>query len=98
MSSVLPAPLPVASSLTIARLATPHSVNKLYQPLFLDALKNHFQCRRRKVVKGDVIAVGIAEDKVRFVRDGKDEALPEDEIEYVAWQFLTLQRVLCTTR
>ncbi|GAA5862060.1 hypothetical protein JCM3774_006155 [Rhodotorula dairenensis] len=81
VSSILPAPLPVASSLTIARLATPHSVNKVYQPLFLDALKEHFQSKRRKVVKGDVIAVGIAEDKVRFVRDGKDEALPEDEIE-----------------
>lgn len=83
VSSILPAPLPVASSVTIARLATPHSVNKVFQPLFLDALKEHFQNKRRKVVKGDVIAVGIAEDKIRFVRDAKDDALPEDEIEYV---------------
>ncbi|TKA54821.1 hypothetical protein B0A53_02630 [Rhodotorula sp. CCFEE 5036] len=81
VSSILPAPLPVASSVTIARLATPHSVNKVFQPLFLDALKEHFQNKRRKVVKGDVIAVGIAEDKIRFVRDAKDDALPEDEIE-----------------
>ncbi|KWU43793.1 AAA-domain-containing protein [Rhodotorula sp. JG-1b] len=37
--------------------------------------------KRRKVVKGDVIAVGIAEDKIRFVRDVKDDAPPEEEIE-----------------
>lgn len=83
VSSILPAPLPVASSVTIARVATPHSVNKVFQPLFLDALKEHFQNKHRKVVKGDVIAVGIAEDKIRFVRDAKDDALPEDEIECV---------------
>ena len=83
VSSILPAPLPVAASVTIARLATPHSVNKVFQPLFLEALKEHFQNKRRKVVKGDVIAVGIAEDKIRFVRDAKDDAPPEEEIECV---------------
>ena len=83
VSSILPAPLPVAASVTIARLATPHSVNKVFQPLFLEALKEHFQNKRRKVVKGDVIAVGIAEDKIRFVRDVKDDAPPEEEIECV---------------
>ncbi|POY70700.1 hypothetical protein BMF94_6283 [Rhodotorula taiwanensis] len=80
VSSILPAPLPVASSVTIARLATPHSVNKVFQPLFLDALKEHFQRRRRKVAQGDVIAVGIQEERVRFIREAKDET-PEDEIE-----------------
>lgn len=79
---VLPAPLPLASSVTIARLATPHSVNKVYQPLFIEALKDHFQRKRRKVVQGDVIAVGIEEDKVRFVREGKEDAL-EEEVECV---------------
>ncbi|GAA5990325.1 hypothetical protein JCM10908_007319 [Rhodotorula pacifica] len=81
ISSILPVPLPVAASVTIARLATPHSVNKVFQPLFLEALKEHFQSKRRKVVRGDVIAVGIAEEEIRFVRDGKDDAHADDEVQ-----------------
>ncbi|GAA6063493.1 hypothetical protein JCM10212_004452 [Sporobolomyces blumeae] len=71
VSSVLPPPLPTAASVTLARIASPHSVNKTYQPLFLDGLKEHFQTRRRVVKKGDVIAVGIEESRVRF-------AIPSD--------------------
>ncbi|GAA6055837.1 hypothetical protein JCM3770_004784 [Rhodotorula araucariae] len=79
VSPILPAPLPAAASVTIARLASPHSVNKVFQPLFLEGLKEHFSRRRRAVKKGDVIAVGIDEERVRFAADGKEGA-QEDEV------------------
>ncbi|BGP03261.1 Peroxisomal ATPase PEX6 [Rhodotorula toruloides] len=78
LSPILPLPLPTASSLTISRLASPHSVNKLYQPLFLEGLKEYFSGRRRAVKRGDVICVGIDEEKVRFVGEGKGEGVEED--------------------
>ncbi|BGP11179.1 peroxisomal assembly protein [Rhodotorula toruloides] len=78
LSPILPLPFPTASSVTISRLASPHSVNKLYQPLFLEGLKEYFSGRRRAVKRGDVIAVGIDEEKVRFVGEGKGEAVEED--------------------
>lgn len=78
LSPALPLPLPTASSVTISRLASPHSVNKLYQPLFLEGLKDYFSKKRRVVKKGDVIAVGIDEDKVRFAGEGKSDAAEED--------------------
>ncbi|GAA5985229.1 hypothetical protein JCM11641_003639 [Rhodosporidiobolus odoratus] len=74
VSPTLPPPLPTAASLTLARLASPHSVNKLYQPLFLEGLKEYFQKRRRVVKEGDVIVVGIEEDRVRFLAEGKEVA------------------------
>ncbi|GAA5824221.1 hypothetical protein JCM5353_000355 [Sporobolomyces roseus] len=77
VSSILSPQLPTASSLTLARIASPHSVNKLYQPLFLEGLKDYFQNQRRVVKKGDVIAIGIEEGRVRFTaangNDGKEE-------------------------
>lgn len=82
VSPVLPAPLPTASSVTIARLASPLSVNKVFQPLFLEGLKDHFSRRRRAVKRGDVIAVGIDEERVRFLQEGK-EAGNEDDVECV---------------
>ncbi|GAA5903296.1 AAA family ATPase peroxin 6 [Sporobolomyces salmoneus] len=83
VSSILPPSLPIAASLTLARVASPHSVNKLYQPLFLEGLKDYFQNRRRVVKKGDVIAIGIEESRVRFMsnNDGKEES---DEFELPA--------------
>ncbi|BGP35154.1 peroxisomal assembly protein [Rhodotorula toruloides] len=78
LSPILPLPLPTASSVTISRLASPHSVNKLYQPLFLEGLKEYFSGRRRAVKRGDVICVGIDEEKVRFVGEGKGEGVEED--------------------
>ncbi|GAA5964160.1 hypothetical protein JCM3765_005357 [Sporobolomyces pararoseus] len=77
VSSTLPPSLPTAASLTLARIASPHSVNKLYQPLFLEGLKDHFQNRKRVVKKGDVIAISIDEGRTRYmshVSDGKEES------------------------
>ncbi|GAA5889484.1 hypothetical protein JCM5296_005959 [Sporobolomyces johnsonii] len=73
LSSIVPPSLPTASSVTLARLASPHSVNKLYQPLFLEGLKEHFQGRRRVIRKGDVVAIGIEEGRARFIGGGNGE-------------------------
>ncbi|GAA5959373.1 hypothetical protein JCM21900_000707 [Sporobolomyces salmonicolor] len=81
LSSILPPSLPTASSVTLARLASPHSVNKLYQPLFLEGLKEHFQSRRRVVRKGDVIAVGIEEGRARFIAGGNGEGRGDESEE-----------------
>ncbi|GAA5891486.1 hypothetical protein JCM8208_007299 [Rhodotorula glutinis] len=84
ISPILPAPLPTASSVTIARLASPLSVNKVFQPLFLEGLKEHFSRCTRAVKKGDVIAVGIDEERVRFAQEGKEGAPHEDEVDLPA--------------
>ncbi|KAK4048422.1 peroxisomal assembly protein [Microbotryomycetes sp. JL201] len=68
---------PTAQSVTVARIASPHSVNRLYQPLFLRGLKEYFQFKKRVLKMGDILAVGICEDMLRF-SEGKGE---EDEIE-----------------
>ncbi|GAA6037672.1 hypothetical protein JCM8097_002278 [Rhodosporidiobolus ruineniae] len=80
ISPILSPSFPTAGSLTLARLASPHSVNKLYQPLFLDGLKEYFQSKRRTVKNGDVIAVGIQEDRVRFFGEGKEEGDEEVDL------------------
>ncbi|GHJ84555.1 hypothetical protein NliqN6_0957 [Naganishia liquefaciens] len=57
-------PLPVAKSITLARLANPTGVNKKYEKQFTEALRAVFEGRgqvhgRRVVRQGDVIAVPV---------------------------------------
>ncbi|KAE9389752.1 AAA-domain-containing protein [Gymnopus androsaceus JB14] len=66
--------VPIAHSITIARVASPLSINKQYQTSFLDALKTHFSLRRRLVKQGDLVAVGIDTDST--MRDDDDEQFP----------------------
>lgn len=71
--SRLPSPaFPVAHSLTVARIASPHSVHRAYQSLFLDELKEYFKNSKRVLKKGDLIAVGICEEAARYA-EGKTE-------------------------
>ncbi|KAL0947238.1 hypothetical protein HGRIS_013359 [Hohenbuehelia grisea] len=67
--SLLPSPfgsaapsIPTARSVTIARIASALSTDRVYQSLFLHALRRHFEGKRRLVKKGDVIALGIDTD------------------------------------
>lgn len=71
---------PTAISVTVARVASPHSVNKNCQNLFLKALRNFFQIQERILFIGDLIAVIIDEEVARFgdLRDGESG---EDAIE-----------------
>lgn len=49
----------MARSITLARIASPISVQKRYQPLVLSALKEYFQNSSRLLKKGDIIALPI---------------------------------------
>jgi peroxin-6 len=72
-----PPAIPTATSVSLARIASPHSLQKKFQPLFLSSLKSYFHDRRRCVQRGDILCVGIAEEKGRWI-------IPEDEaFEYV---------------
>jgi peroxin-6 len=54
--------IPVAKTVTVARIASPFSTDRNYQLLFLRALKRHFSGIKRLVKQGDMIAVGIDTD------------------------------------
>ncbi|KAJ7734916.1 AAA-domain-containing protein [Mycena maculata] len=54
--------IPTAKAITIARVASPVSVDRAYQPAFLRSLKNYFSHSKRLVKHGDLIAVGINSD------------------------------------
>lgn len=73
-----PVPLPFADSLTIARVAGPLTIDRAYQNLFLDALRTHFEDRRRICRSGDVIAVAIEATKARFVKREVEQDGPKD--------------------
>lgn len=45
--------------MTVARVASPYSNDRTYQPFFLHALKDYFEGQKRLVKKGDLIAVGL---------------------------------------
>ncbi|TBU46999.1 AAA-domain-containing protein [Dichomitus squalens] len=66
--------IPVAKTVTIARVASAFSTDRTYQVLFLQALQEYFKQSTRLVKQGDVIAVGInTDDLVR-----QPSALDED--------------------
>jgi len=52
--------IPVARSITLARIASPVSVQKKYQSLALWALRRHFQESRRLLKEGDMVAVPLS--------------------------------------
>lgn len=53
-------PTPVARSVTLARIASPISVQKRYQPLVLKALREYFQVAKRVLKNGDMVAMPIS--------------------------------------
>lgn len=64
-------PLPTASSVTLARLASPASTNKLLQAQVVQSLRRWFDGGMRVLKVGDVIGVGVGEFDVR--EDGEEE-------------------------
>ncbi|KAK0545463.1 peroxisomal assembly protein [Tilletia horrida] len=68
-----PLPIPFAESLTISRLASPLSIDRTYQPLFLEALRTYFQPGPSP--SSSSLASGDAEQtersKRRIVKDGQ---------------------------
>lgn len=57
---------PVASSVSIARISSPTSMDKALQSALLDSLKLWFETKERIVCKGDVIAICLNEDNARL--------------------------------
>ncbi|TFK42849.1 P-loop containing nucleoside triphosphate hydrolase protein [Crucibulum laeve] len=58
--------IPTARSITIARIATPLSINRTYQHLFLNCLKTYFNKAKRLVKKGDIVCLSLDTDESRF--------------------------------
>ena len=58
--------IPTAKSVTIARIASPISTNRIYEPYFLQALQSYFQGQSRLVCKGDIIALPLDTDESRY--------------------------------
>jgi peroxin-6 len=58
--------LPVAKYITLARIATPWSVDKRYEDRFTRGLRSHFEREQgvgsRLIKQGDVVAVPISEE------------------------------------
>ncbi|KAG6813100.1 hypothetical protein H0H92_013954 [Tricholoma furcatifolium] len=52
-------PVPTARTLTIARVASPLSVNRIYEPLLLETLKTYLDHTKRLVKQRDIIALPI---------------------------------------
>lgn len=72
--------LPTAAMVTVSRIASPLSVDRQYQPLFLNALKLHFEQVRRAVCNGDIIAVPINAALAKLLPSTvKDDVEPEAE-------------------
>lgn len=64
--------IPIARSITIARVASPLSINRQYQNLFITSLKSYFDTSRRLVKQGDLIAVTIDTDDSRFALESEN--------------------------
>jgi peroxin-6 len=74
--------LPTASSVTVARVASPFSTNRIYQSLFLEALKEYFGHATRLVKQGDIIVVGINTDDIRRVQNTVEESETSEAFNY----------------
>lgn len=71
---------PLASSVSVARIASPSLMDKSLQSAFLDALKHWFECKDRIVCSGDVIAVTLDEDSVRLKPRSRNDDDDEENI------------------
>ncbi|KAI0086687.1 AAA-domain-containing protein [Irpex rosettiformis] len=70
--------IPTAKSVAIARIGSPISTSRTYEPYFLQALQHYFQGHSRIVRKGDVIALPLDTDASRYSwkQDDKPDADP----------------------
>ena len=69
---------PVATAVSIARIASPASMDKALQTAFLDSLKHWFEAKERIVCKGDVIAITLDEDAARLSPHSEEEVTTEN--------------------
>ena len=74
-----PPVIPTARSVTVARVASPISMDRTYQSLFLRSLKLYFDSTKRLVKQGDLIAIKLNTDNA--VGDFGDPGLQPDDSE-----------------
>ncbi|KAH0830459.1 AAA-domain-containing protein [Lanmaoa asiatica] len=55
--------VPTAKSIALARVASPFSIHRRYEPLFIDALHEYFGSSKRLVKGGDIIPLRINVDR-----------------------------------
>lgn len=60
--------LPTAKAVTIARVASRLSTNRMYQPLILQGLKNFFDGKKRLVKQGDLLAVKVDLNQLQYLQ------------------------------
>lgn len=67
--------IPTARSITVARIASPISINRQYQQLCIDALKTYFDSGKKLMKQGDLVALPIDTDLSRraTTADGSHE-------------------------
>jgi peroxin-6 len=71
--------IPIARNVTIARVASPISVDRTYQPMFLHFLKAHFASTRRLVKQGDLIAISLDTDTIGRLGGSQPDDLADPE-------------------
>ena len=75
--------IPIAKALAIARVASPITVNRAHQNLFLRSLKSFFDASRRLVKNGDIIAIPLNTDATDDEPDAESGDPGDcDKIEY----------------
>lgn len=75
--------IPIARTVTIARVASPVAVDRAYQALFLRSLKSFFDSAKRLVKNGDVIAVSLDTDAIHHEANAEsDDHSDSDKAEY----------------
>ena len=82
--------IPIARSITIARVASPISTNRQYQQLFTESLKSYFEGTKRLLKQGDLVAISIDTDLSRTVpEDVKLGNAPGDEdVQTFRWIYI----------
>lgn len=82
------APWKTARAVTIARIASEHSMHKDHQAALIAALKSYFQAKRRVLGLGDLIAIPIDDTLARFAGTGtehpSEESIEENIYEWAA--------------
>jgi peroxin-6 len=71
--------IPTAKSVTIARIASPFSINRKYQTASLTALKSYFASTKRLIKANDVIALSLYVESDSTVDDSDSEGEDENE-------------------
>ncbi|KAI8085978.1 P-loop containing nucleoside triphosphate hydrolase protein [Halteromyces radiatus] len=71
---------PLATAVSVARIASPSLMDKSLQSAFLQSLKQWFESKERIVCKGDVIAITLDEEQVRLKPHNNDNEDEDDDL------------------